>query len=54
LAKSPKETRPDQDPEARSNAAIDRRSFLASSAAAGAVATTALPAQSAQAADGLS
>jgi NADPH-dependent 2,4-dienoyl-CoA reductase/sulfur reductase-like enzyme len=54
LAKSPKETRPDKDPEARSNAAIDRRSFLASSAAAGAVATTALPAQSAQAADGLS
>jgi urocanate reductase len=53
LPKSPKETRPDTESEDRSPAAIDRRSFLASGAAVGAVATAALPAQSAQAADGL-
>ena len=53
MPKSPKETRPDTESEDRSPAAIDRRSFLASGAAVGAVATAALPAQSAQAADGL-
>jgi hypothetical protein len=53
LPKSPKETRSDAESEDRSPAAIDRRSFLASGAAVGAVATAALPAQSAQAADGL-
>jgi urocanate reductase len=54
VSKSPKDTKPDQDPEDRPqnrpHAAIDRRRFLASGAA-GAVATAALPAQSAQAAD---
>jgi urocanate reductase len=56
VSTSPKDTRPDQDPEDRPqdrpNAAIDRRRFLASGAAVGA--TAALPAQSAQAADGIS
>jgi urocanate reductase len=54
VSKSAKDTKPGQDPEDRPqnrpNAAIDRRRFLASGAA-GAVATAALPAQSAQAAD---
>jgi succinate dehydrogenase/fumarate reductase flavoprotein subunit len=54
LSKSPKDTRPAKEPQDRPNAAIDRRRFLASSAAAGAVATAALPVQSAQAADGIS
>jgi succinate dehydrogenase/fumarate reductase flavoprotein subunit len=53
LSKSPKETRPDKEPEDRAPAAIDRRKFLASSAAAGAVVSAALPAQTAQAADGI-
>ncbi len=53
MSKSPKETRPDKQPEDRPNATIDRRKFLASSAAAGAVASAALPAQAAPAADGI-
>ena len=53
MPKSPKESRPDTEPEDRAPAAIDRRSFLASGAAVGAVATAALPASSAQAADAL-
>jgi urocanate reductase len=51
MSKSPKD-RSEQDAD-DSASAIDRRSFLASGAAAGAVATAALPAQSAQAADGI-
>src|SRR5258708_17115562 len=47
--KSPKG--PEKTLEDRPQAAIDRRSFLTSTAAAGAVATAALPTQSAQAAD---
>ena len=53
MSKSPKDSRPEPDPEDRPHGAIDRRSFLRSSAAAGAVATAALPAQTAQAADGI-
>ena len=53
MSKSPKETGPERDPVDRPKAAIDRRSFLASSAAVGAVATAVLPAQTAQAADGI-
>src|SRR3981081_3273317 len=53
LPKSPKQSKPEKDLEDRPQAAIDRRSFLASGAAAGAVATAALPAQTAQAADAI-
>src|SRR4029077_13584039 len=48
-AKPGKDTRPEKAPEERPNAAIDRRSFLTSGAAVGAVATAALPAQAAPA-----
>ncbi len=49
MSKSPKELRPETDP----NASINRRSFLATGAAAGAAATAAMAPQSAQAADGV-
>jgi succinate dehydrogenase/fumarate reductase flavoprotein subunit len=51
VSKAPKG--PEKGLEDRPQAAIDRRSFLTSTAAAGAVATAVLPAQSAQAADAI-
>jgi urocanate reductase len=52
---SPKEIGPEKDADEHSQtgAAMDRRSFLASGAAAGAVATAAIPGATAQAADGI-
>jgi NADPH-dependent 2,4-dienoyl-CoA reductase/sulfur reductase-like enzyme len=53
LSKSPKDIRRDKDIEDRPQSAIDRRSFLASGAAVGAVAGAALPAQAAPATDAI-
>jgi hypothetical protein len=51
LSKPAKDTRPEKDLEDAPQAVIDRRSFLRSGAAAGAVATAALPVQTVQAAE---
>src|SRR6266571_3214584 len=53
VSKSPRETRPANDIEDRANAAMDRRSFLTSGAAVGAVAVAAMPTQPAKAADAI-
>jgi FAD binding domain-containing protein len=54
VSKSPRETRPESGLEGRVNAAMDRRSFLTSGAAVGAVAVAAMPTQPAKAADAIS
>ncbi len=51
MSKSARETGPEKDIEERANAPMDRRSFLASGAAVGAVAVAAMPTQPARAAE---
>src|ERR1700692_3291020 len=51
MSKAPSETGPEKDTGDRANAALDRRSFLTTGAAVGAVA--AMPTQPAEAADGI-
>jgi hypothetical protein len=51
MSKAPSETGPEKDTGDRANAALDRRSFLTTGAAVGAVA--AMPPQPAEAADGI-